>query len=120
MASSLPALFSLSSKTTIVTGGTGGLGLAMSIAMAEAGADIVSVQLPQDRHAEDLASAVDKLGRSLRVFECDVGDPVSLRRCFFQIWGSGVVPDILLNCAGIVGYGPAEDISDAEIDAVSA
>lgn len=117
---SLPSLFSLASKTAIVTGGTGGLGLAMSIALAEAGADIVAIQLPNDPLAQNLASAIASQGRALRVFEGDVGNPASLRRTFSKIWESGIVPDILLNCAGIVRRGAAEDLSDADIDAVSA
>jgi NADP-dependent 3-hydroxy acid dehydrogenase YdfG len=38
-------LFSLSGKTAIVTGGTRGIGQAMAIAMAEAGADIILIQV---------------------------------------------------------------------------
>lgn len=116
---SLPELFSLSSKTAIVTGGTGGLGLVMSIALAEAGADIVSIQLPDDPNAEALIGPVTALGRSIKVFEGNVGDSHSLRRTFFKMWESGVVPDILLNCAGIVRRGKAEEMRDDDIDAVS-
>jgi len=115
---SLPSLFSLSYKTAVVTGGTGGLGLAMSIALAEAGANIVSIQLPDDPLAANLASAITRLGRSLTVFEGDVGNAASLRSTFSNIWASGVLPDILLNCAGIVRRGPAEDVADADIDAL--
>lgn len=39
------SLFSLSGKTAIVTGGTRGIGQAMAFALAEAGADIVLIQV---------------------------------------------------------------------------
>jgi NAD(P)-dependent dehydrogenase (short-subunit alcohol dehydrogenase family) len=45
MSATVPSLFSLSGKTAIVTGGTRGIGQAMAIALAEAGADIVLIQV---------------------------------------------------------------------------
>lgn len=42
---SLTSLFSLKGKTAIVTGGTRGIGQAMALAMAEAGADIILIQV---------------------------------------------------------------------------
>jgi len=115
---SVSELFSLNGKTAICTGGTGGLGLSMAIALAEAGADIVSIQLAKDPRAHLLEEGVKTCGRKLTVFEADVADSSDLRRCFAEIWKSGVVPDILLNCAGINRRSKVEDFKDEDIDAV--
>lgn len=45
MSAAVASLFSLSGKTAIVTGGTRGIGQAMAFALAEAGADIILIQV---------------------------------------------------------------------------
>lgn len=94
-------LFSLAGKTAIVTGGTGGLGAAMTTALASAGADIVSIELPEDPGSQIIKDAITKTGRSIRQYSCDVRDPKSLRAVYQQLWSDGVQGDILLNCAGV-------------------
>lgn len=117
---SVSELFSLSGKTAITTGGTGGLGLSMAIALAEAGADIVSIQIANDPRAHLLKEGIASLSRKLTVFETDVADSSALRKCFADIWAAGVHPDILLNCAGINKRAAVEDFTDEDIDAVFA
>jgi 2-dehydro-3-deoxy-D-gluconate 5-dehydrogenase len=114
----LTSLFSLSGKTAIVLGGTGGLGQAMTLALAEGGADIVSIEMPQDTQSAHLKEAVESAGRSITQFSCDVADKKSLRATFSQIWDAGIEADILLNSAGIQRRGAVEDISDRDLDDV--
>lgn len=89
-------LFSLQGKTAIVTGGTGGLGTAMTTALASAGADIVSIELPNDAGSQRTEEAVTGLGRKFAKYECDLGDMKNLRSTYQQIWNDEVVADILL------------------------
>ncbi|SMR61814.1 unnamed protein product [Zymoseptoria tritici ST99CH_1A5] len=114
----ISTLFSLSGKTAIVTGGTGGLGLAMTIALASGGADIISIELPSDPGSEALKSAVGQTSRNFKSYHCDVRDPKSLRGIYQTIWNDGVKADILLNCAGVQRRAEAEDFTDEDIELV--
>ena len=89
-------LFSLAGKTAIVTGGTGGLGTAMTTALASAGADIVSIELPNDPGSENTRQVVTGLGRRHTKYECDMSDMKDIRATYQRIWGDGVTADILL------------------------
>lgn len=66
MAASIPALFSLAGKTAIVTGGTRGIGQAMAIALAEAGADIVLIQVRWANHTSPFQVSSDMYTDSCR------------------------------------------------------
>ena len=72
----------------------------MTIALAEAGANIVSIQQPGDASEPTLRKAIQETGRALQVFECELSDSAALRATVHRMWDAAVVPDILLNCAG--------------------
>ena len=111
-------LFTLEGKTAIVTGGTGGLGTAMTTALASAGADIVSIELPNDPGSDNTRKVVEGCKRQYRRYECDVREMKQIRATYQKIWSDGIVPDIVLNCAGVQRRAEAVDFTDEDIDVV--
>jgi 2-deoxy-D-gluconate 3-dehydrogenase len=119
MAPPVLELFSLKNKIAIVTGATGGIGVDVSVGLAEAGADIVSLERPNDSLAPALRQAIEATGRSIRSFECDIRNPKSIQDAFTAIWQAGIIPDILVNIAGVTRHISVEDTRVEDISAVS-
>ena len=91
----------LGGRVAVVTGGGGGLGTAVSLALAEAGADIVVTDFRAE-DGESTVAEVSKLGRKAVFFYADVTkseDVNSMMAKAIAQWGR---VDILVNCAGVV------------------
>ncbi len=114
----LTEMFSLEGKIAICTGATGGLGTAMSLALVKAGASIVSLELPDDPLSAEFNKKIHDAGGKVTTFHCNLQNKESIRSTFRQIWDSGVVPDILLNCAGVMKRNLCENATDDELDLV--
>lgn len=115
----LQQTFSLDGKTAVVTGATGGLGRSLAVALAKAGAStIVSIEIPNDQNSPGLEAAIKGLGRSFFRFGCDLANTADVRSCYTKIWAAGIIPDILVNCAGVVRRNPCEYSTDDELDLV--
>ncbi|KAH8809415.1 2-deoxy-D-gluconate 3-dehydrogenase [Xylogone sp. PMI_703] len=99
-------LFSLAGKTAIVTGGTRGIGQAIAIGLAEAGADIILVQ--RSTSSTETKEAVEALNRKCHTFTCDMTDRAALAELIPTITKTHRV-DILMNIAGILKRIPAVD-----------
>jgi gluconate 5-dehydrogenase len=92
-------LFDLAGKTALVTGSSGGLGLAMAGGLAEAGAAIVL----NGRGDTKLAAAVnsfEKAGHRVSARAFDVADENAIVAAFERFDAEGVAIDILVNNAG--------------------
>jgi len=101
-------LFDLSGRVAVVTGGTSGLGHAIALGLAGAGADVVATSRRQEQ-VEKTAAEIELLGRrSLRVAS-DVLDRPSMER--LQAFGK---VDILVNAAGITAKAPTLEVDEAE------
>jgi 2-deoxy-D-gluconate 3-dehydrogenase len=103
--------FRLDGKTALVTGARRGIGRAMALALAEAGADIVATSA-QLAPGSDIEREVTALGRGFRSYSCDLADRSAIY-ALIQTIGRECPPiDILVNNAGAVRRAPAEDHPD--------
>ncbi|KAF1948418.1 NAD(P)-binding protein [Byssothecium circinans] len=109
-------LFSLEGQTALVTGGTRGIGQAMAIALAEAGADILLVQ--RDTTNQTTKQAIEKLNRKATIYTCDLSSPSSVSALTPKILADGHRIHILLNCGGIQKRHPAHQFPDEDWQAV--
>jgi 2-dehydro-3-deoxy-D-gluconate 5-dehydrogenase len=109
--------FRLDGKTALVTGARRGLGRAMAVALAEAGANIVATSA-QLAPGSDLEREVTALGRSLRSYACDLSDRKAIY-AFVEAVDRECPPiDILVNNAGTVLRKPAEEHPDEYWDRI--
>ncbi|KAM0803442.1 2-deoxy-d-gluconate 3-dehydrogenase-like protein [Usnea florida] len=95
----LPSMFSLEGQTALITGGTRGIGRAMALALAEAGADILLVQ--RNTTFTETKIAIEKLGRKAGIYEANLSSEESVAALVPSILHDGYRIDILLNCAGV-------------------
>jgi 2-deoxy-D-gluconate 3-dehydrogenase len=110
--------FQLDGKTALVTGCRRGIGMAVAIALAEAGADIVGVS----RQLESSGSAIEKevtaRGRRFQAYSCNFADRRAVRACIEQVKQNHPRIDILINNAGTVLRKPAAEHPDEYWDEV--
>ncbi len=111
-----PAL-DLASKTAVVIGGTSGIGLALAMGLAEAGANVVPSGRRQDL-VESAACAIRKMGRRTLAIPCDVSDRKSLEGLRAAVSAEFGAADILVNCAGITKRGPVLDVNEEDWNSV--
>lgn len=90
-------LFDLSGRTAVVTGGNGGIGLAIAAGLSFAGARVVIA----GRNAQKSRLAVEQLGKDSLAIEVDVAQPASCYSMVRETVDSCGRLDILVNCAGI-------------------
>lgn len=110
--------FDLSGKTALVTGCKRGIGMAMAIGLAEAGADIIGVSATLESSGSEVEKAVTALGKSFTGYACDFGDREALYAFISRVKGQHPVIDILVNNAGTILRKPAVDHPDEYWDKV--
>lgn len=109
--------YDLSGRTALVTGCRRGIGRAISVALAEAGADVIGVSssLADD---DPVATDVRAKGRRFMAMRADLGDRAALHALVRRLDDEAPPVDILINNAGIIRRTPAADHSDEDWDSV--
>lgn len=110
--------FRLEGKTALVTGCKRGIGLAMAVALAEAGADIVGVSASLELEGSEAERQVRALGRNFTAYQCDFSNRDSLYGFIDQVRAKHPTIDILVNNAGTILRKPAVEHPDEYWDEV--
>jgi 2-deoxy-D-gluconate 3-dehydrogenase len=104
--------FNLTGKTALVTGCKRGIGKAMAIALAEAGADIIGVSASLELENSEIEKEITALGRKFYAYQCDFKDRSALYDFIKKAKSAHLVVDILVNNAGNILRKPAAEHPD--------
>src|SRR5678815_1805411 len=94
-----PTFAALDNMVAVVTGGSGGIGRAVALEFAAAGADVV-VHGRRKSAADEVAAEVEKLGRQAKVILADLADPKSHESLVSEAWNWRGGVQIWANIAG--------------------
>src|SRR5688572_6561463 len=110
--------FGLQDKIAIVTGASQGIGKAIALGLAQAGAHVVLAQHPEGRQdaIKKVQAEIESLGRKAPIIVVDVSNVTQVRSLMEQTKAQFGGIDILVNNAGWTGTGPALDVTEEEYD----
>ena len=110
--------FGLNGKVAVVTGASQGIGRALALGLAQAGADLVLAKHPEGRHEEiaQLRTEIEAMGRKALIVITDVSQVSQIRNLFDRAKEVLGRVDILVNNAGWTGNTMALDVTEDEYD----
>jgi NAD(P)-dependent dehydrogenase (short-subunit alcohol dehydrogenase family) len=109
--------FSLDNKTAVITGAGRGIGRALSIGLAEAGADVVLLSRTKN-DLEETAALIQETGRKAHVIPADVTSREEIKKVVQYIENQGLKIDILINNAGMNIRSNAFEVTDEEWETI--
>lgn len=109
--------FSLTGKSAVITGGSRGIGKAIALGLAEAGADVLLTYREKHLEAAEVVHQIEAMGRRALAVQMDVISRASVEQAARQAQAFGPV-QILVNNAGINKPTDFDQITDADWDAV--
>lgn len=109
-------ILTLTSRTALVTGASRGIGKAIAMALAEAGAHVAVNYRRRKDEADATVAAVRQMGRESAAFGADVSDARAVAAMVLDIETALGPIDILVNNAGIALRHSLEEITEADFD----
>ena len=106
----------LTGRVALVTGASRGIGRAIAVALAQAGASVVVNYLSRAAEAEEVAAAIRRLGRQALPMQADVRRPEDVRRLVETSQAELGPPAILVNNAGVARPQPIAEITERDWD----
>jgi len=107
------SLFDLTGRTAVVVGGTTGIGRALALGLADAGADVVATGR-RPAAVDEVSAAIEQRGRRTLRHPVDVGDGASLRGLSDACLSAFGHVDIVVAAAGITKRMPSLEMSEAD------
>ena len=101
----MASLFSLTGQTALVTGASRGLGQAIAVALAEAGAKVICASSSSEG-SRDTVAKITAAGGHATVLAADLSDETAVEQLAEQALAQGPV-NILVNCGGTIFRAPA-------------
>lgn len=115
----MDALYSLEGKVAVVTGSKRGIGRAIALAFAEAGANVVvSSRVAEDAQLQMVYNEIKNLGRQALAIQSDITRETDVQNMVQKVISEFGAIDILVNNAGIMSTGPLLDLPEDEWDRV--
>lgn len=105
----------LARKTVLVTGASSGIGRAVSLALAEAGAH-VALAARRRELLEDVAQEITGAGGRAAVVPTDVTDSGQVAACFAEVERQAGPVDVVINNAGVIVPGRVTDLDAGDLD----
>ncbi len=111
---------SLASRTALVTGASRGIGKAIALALAEAGANVAVNYRERKAEADQTVKAIQALGRRAAAFQADVSNARAVAGLIEQAQAALGPIDILVNNAGVALRRSLEELTEQDFDHVIA
>ena len=111
-------MFDLSGKLAVVTGASRGIGKAIALKLAEAGADVIIHARSKSDKLKDTAAKIEAMGRKAYMYCCDTSDTAQINAMFAEIKKDFGYIDIMVNNAAVLSRVPFLELDIDEWDRI--